>query len=111
MKAYMFHASWLCEDCGKAVSKEVDRDGVQDTGDSDAYPQGPYGDGGGEADCPQHCDHCHVFLENPLTADGEEYVRDALRDRRYLDPNDPRYGDPVVLGEWRDHYSYLFNDD
>jgi len=28
---------------------------------------GPYPDGGGEADAPQHCGGCGVFLENPLT--------------------------------------------
>lgn len=35
-------------------------------------------DGGGEADMPQHCDGCGVFLENPLTSDGYGSVIDAL---------------------------------
>jgi hypothetical protein len=47
--------------------------------DSDDLPKGPYADGGGEADTPQHCDGCGQFLENPLTADGLIYVEDALR--------------------------------
>jgi hypothetical protein len=38
--------------------------------DSDDLPKGPYADGGGEADTPQHCDDCRRFLENPLTGDG-----------------------------------------
>ena len=47
--------------------------------DSDDLPKGPYADGGGEADTPQHCDGCQQFLENPLTGDGLIYVEDALR--------------------------------
>lgn len=48
--------------------------------DSDEWPKGPYPDGGGEADTPQHCAGCHEFLENPLTSDGYEYVRENPRD-------------------------------
>jgi hypothetical protein len=44
--------------------------------DSDEWPKGPYGNGGGESDCPQHCGDCHEFLENPLTPDGYQYVRE-----------------------------------
>jgi hypothetical protein len=47
--------------------------------DSDDLPKGPYADGGGEADTPQHCDGCGQFLGNPLTGDGLTYVEDALR--------------------------------
>ena len=47
--------------------------------DSDDLPKGPYADGGGEADTPQHCDECSQFLENPLTGDGLTYVEDAIR--------------------------------
>ena len=42
--------------------------------------RGPYADGGGEADTPQHCDGCGHFLENPLAGDGLIYVEDAIRD-------------------------------
>ncbi len=48
----------------------------RDFDDSEQWPQGPYPDGGGEADCPQHCDCCGAFLENPLTDDGDSYVRE-----------------------------------
>lgn len=48
--------------------------------DSDEFPKGPYLDGGGESDTPQHCGACHEFLENPLTDDGLEYVRENQRD-------------------------------
>lgn len=47
--------------------------------DSDDFPKGPYPEGGGEADTPQHCDSCHEFLENPLTSDGMAYVRENQR--------------------------------
>ena len=47
--------------------------------DSDDMPKGPYADGGGEADSPQHCDACGEFLENPLTGDGLIHIEDALR--------------------------------
>jgi hypothetical protein len=49
--------------------------------DSDDLPKGPYADGGGEADTPQHCDGCGQFLGNPLTDNGLIYVEDALRRR------------------------------
>lgn len=48
--------------------------------DSDAWPKGPYSDGGGEADSPQHCAECGEFLDNPLTPEGIEFVRKAIAD-------------------------------
>ena len=47
--------------------------------DSGEFPKGPYDNGGGESDCPQHCGACHEFLENPLTSDGLEYARQNPR--------------------------------
>jgi hypothetical protein len=87
MKVFMYMAALLCEACGLAKSAELDAAGLRPAGmdpdnehtwDSDAYPKGPYEHGGGEADCPQHCDHCSLFLENPLTTEGVEYVRGAI---------------------------------
>src|SRR5215467_8720050 len=40
--------------------------------------EGPYPDDGREADTPQHCDTCGVFLENPLTTEGYRYVNENL---------------------------------
>lgn len=48
--------------------------------DPDCCPQGPDPDGGGEADSPQHCGGCGLFLENPLTEEGVEYIRESFRD-------------------------------
>ena len=64
------------------------------TFDSDQYPKGPYCNGGGESDCPNHCDGCKVFLENPLTQDGENYVREQA-DKGH------------IPDEWREFYDYL----
>ena len=54
--------------------------------DSDDLPKGPYAEGGGEADAPQHCDGCGQFLRNPLTVDGlicvENVIRNHLTTRR-----------------------------
>lgn len=91
MKVFMYQAALLCEDCGEAQRKHLDaafaENGIEPVDaddessyDSDRYPKGPYADGGGEADCPQHCDQCGVFLENPLTPDGDTYVRNAARE-------------------------------
>ena len=74
MNVYIFKAAWLCEKCG-TLARQVAYDAGdasldvsnEHTYDSDKYPKGPYPAGGGEADCPQHCDHCSLFLENPLT--------------------------------------------
>lgn len=93
---YMYRAALYCVACGEWNVADCKARGVADNGDSDTYPQGPYADGGGEADCPQHCDMCGVFLENPLTADGVQYVADALADGT---------GDPAVLATWRDFYA------
>lgn len=102
MDVYLYQAALLCEDCGEATRRHLDADGArpadpedESTYDSGDYPKGPYPDGGGEADCPQHCDHCGVFLENPLTAEGEAYVLEVLDDEE------------KCPAEWQDVYAYL----
>jgi hypothetical protein len=96
MDAYIFQAELWCEKCAKAVEIEIEQSGkVPDhMGDPDQYPQGPYPQGGGEADSPQHCAGCGTFLENPLTTEGDYFVGSLLRD----DECPP---------EWADFYSYL----
>lgn len=76
---YIFQAALYCEDCGKAICARTPKPPHLDpddesSWDSDDYPKGPYSDGGGEADTPQHCDACHEFLENPLTPDGYAWL-------------------------------------
>lgn len=87
MQVYMFHAALLCEDCGETACNrtpfpEYATPDDEGSYDSDDYPKGPYSNGGGEADSPQHCDDCGAFLENPLTDDGYEYVQDVLDNGR-----------------------------
>ena len=113
MDVYMYQAALLCEDCGAAaraelILKDKAPDDINDenTWDSDEYPKGPYADGGGEADCPQHCDHCGIFLENPLTSDGGWYVEDAIR--RFEEAGQ---GDEDVIREWAEYYDKDFDPD
>jgi hypothetical protein len=99
MEVYVYQAALLCASCGKAAQARLlpGMDCRHRLEDSDSYPQGPYGNGGGEADTPQHCDDCGVFLENPLTKDGQTYVKQAVA-----------RGKGKCLDEWRDFYSDLF---
>lgn len=75
MNTYAFNGALYCEECGEKIKTALWGSGGEYRGDSGEYPQGPYPYGGGEADCPQHCDGCGSFLENPLTHDGDVYVR------------------------------------
>lgn len=100
MEVYVYQAALYCDDCGEAIARELAARGVEDSGDSDGFPQGPYPDGGGGADVPQHCDgagHClnavrfgeqavGAFLENPLTDDGRRFVAEASRPKRTTGP-------------------------
>jgi hypothetical protein len=94
---YMYNADLWCSECGRAIKKRIRAEGHapktpsdESSFDSDEYPKGPFSDGGGEADSPQHCgagedclepyvlkDGSKVgkFLGNDLTAEGEEYVK------------------------------------
>ena len=105
MNAYIYRAALYCEDCVIDIKMRLNwlHEGVPEEGyDSDWYPKGPYPDGGGEADTPQHCDCCHLFLENPLTGDGESYVKEALEDFG---------GCRAVLEDWASFYDYLVEED
>lgn len=105
MKAYTYQAALLCEDCGKAKQSELlpTLDSRHLADDGDRFPQGPFPNGAGEADSPQHCDHCGAFLENPLTGEGVKYVREAVA-RDAIIP-----GRSACVKEWREYYSHLFS--
>lgn len=96
MNVYVYNAALFCFDCGHEIIEMLDEINEKDTGDSDDYPQGPYPNGGGESDYPQHCDNldCGVFLENPLTTDGQDYVRACFVDA----PSNP------IVAMWADYY-------
>lgn len=99
MEAYVYCADIYCVDCGDSIKADLAGSALDD-GDSNSYPQGPFPDGGGEADCPQHCGACGLFLKNPLTGDGYNYVREAL-----LEHAESGRGAAEVLAEWREFYA------
>ena len=113
MDTYIYGAALYCEPCGQKI-----RDGHkahdlapanpddESSYDSDDYPKGPYPDGGGEADCPLHCDACHVFLENPLTDEGRDYVAEKVADAlaRVLKGLDATIDPGSALAVWIHHY-------
>ena len=78
MDVYVYRAALLCSDCGQVQAADLLSRDTMDNGDSGTFPQGPYPDGGGDADCPQHCDYCDTFLGNPLTEYGIAYVQEQL---------------------------------
>jgi len=105
MDVYMYSAALYCARCGEGMRAQLTAAGMAPADpsdecsyDSDEYPKGPFADGGGEADCPQHCDECGVFLENPLTSDGTEYVEEACKATLKRD------GDSVALSVWAPFY-------
>ena len=111
MNAYVYQAALLCEECAllvrEALVEEYPEYAEYPTGnshfdgeDSDNFPVGPFPEGGGEADCPQHCDNCGKFLENPLTSDGVEYIMSAVADWLLTGA-----GSGSVIREWLDFYT------
>ena len=89
MYAYLIKnaAAFVCWDCLRECCE--------------AHPYTSHSNGGGEADAPQHCDSCGVFLENPLTwYDGYQYVSAAIEAYEY-----DGYGTSVV--EWADFYGLM----
>jgi len=105
MKAYAFQGALICEACAKIHRHSLDlhhitspyplcRHGISVVRceDSDCYPQGPMENGGGPSDTPNRCDFCNVFLQNPLTEEGEQYLLSC--------------GD--IRQEYRERYAYLF---
>jgi hypothetical protein len=94
-EVFMFQAAFLCADCAAKIIDELDKTGQEDTGYSKDYPQGPYENGGGESDSPNHCDSgigcvnaikvpggrpIGCPLGNPLTSEGQRYVTQAIAD-------------------------------
>ena len=115
MLVYIYAADIYCKQCGEAIREQIIRERFapedpddERSYDSGEFPKGPYPDGGGEADCPQHCGagpecvnaiECDdgrkvgVWLENELTTDGVKYVCKAIREGG------------EVAEMWADYYS------
>jgi hypothetical protein len=101
MNVYIFNADIYCTDCAQEMIDECHERGIDNDGDSNTYPQGPYPNGGGEADRPQHCGSCGAFLQNPLTSDGYDYVLSHIAD----DPG----CENAVFQQWCEFYDHLTN--
>lgn len=111
-EVYMYKAALYCKECGEKIKQELALGGkaipqnLDETQyDSDSYPKGPYPDGGGEADTPQHCDRCGRFLENPLTTDGYRYLREMVNEAQSRDGDD---ADDDILRELIEFYPEAF---
>lgn len=100
MDAYIYQAALYCEECAEEIRGELIDAGIGESDDSETWPQGPFADGGGEADVPQHCDRCREFLANPLTSDGFDYVLAKVADF----VSRPGAGNPDVIHAWIDYY-------
>lgn len=85
--AFVYKADIYCARCANMIKQG--RDAVAWPSvmkeDSDYWPQGPYPNGGGEADSPQNCASCGTFLENPLTDDGDAWLREQCKPYEYPD--------------------------
>ena len=102
MEAYIYQADIYCADCAKNYRQHLIQNCNKDTGDSDQFPQGPYENGGGEADCPQHCGNCNMFLENSLTEYGENELKILLSR-----PASNGIAE-IIHAEYKQYYDYLF---
>jgi len=72
MDIFVYKEDLFCENCALEIVEDFESHGIDDTGDSDDFPQGPYSNGGGGSFLPQYCGNCSMFLENPLTPEGYE---------------------------------------
>lgn len=100
--AYAYNAEMICDACAAKIKDELDENGIEDTGDTNDYPQSDCGND--EADCPQHCADCSEFLENGLTSEGYAYVREAIREHHATGR-----GDAAILRTWGEFYDIPFD--
>jgi hypothetical protein len=109
---YMFQGALLCEDCGQSVQNKIRAAGKApenetDEGsfDSDDFPKGPFGDGGGESDTINHCyngtscpnaielpcgSKIGAWLGNDLTNDGVDWLVQSIRSSIFTNDNHNR---------------------
>jgi hypothetical protein len=78
MQFYIYCADVYCPECVRDIKKQINQNGTKNLckEDSDNYPQGPFDNE--ESDSPQHCGSCGVFLEQPLTTHGYDYIRELI---------------------------------
>jgi len=114
MNGAIYAADVWCEDCAEIIKQRIRDEGFapkdednQYSYDSDEFPKDC--DVSCESDCPEHCagrEDCinaidldgykiGVWLENDLTPDGIEYVKDAVRDGG------------CVAALWEEYYDWI----
>ena len=100
MTIYMFQADVYCKPCGEAIAATLpDPDAWErEHPDSNSYPIA-YDSSEGEADSPEHCDKCSLFLERNLTEYGGRYVKEIVAED--LSTEDKIVG---IVKEWIDFY-------
>lgn len=96
---YIYRADIYCDGCGREICRNVPSEDVRHWGDSNDFPQPCPA---GEADTPQHCGACGGFLQNPLTPDGYDYVREAI-----LTYNETGHGRFDILEQWAQRYELV----
>jgi hypothetical protein len=110
---YMYDGDLYCTNCAKELKHYLETNGVAASAagiapalenDPDKLPQGPFSVG--ESDYPDYCGNCGEFLENPLTTDGYENLRQAVE--AYENEGS---GDPSTMQELIDFYPEVFEDD
>lgn len=129
MNVYIYNSALYCEDCGKALREQLTTAGKapadpndETTYDSQYFPKGPEANVGWCGDSPDHCasmetcvNACDTgtpypdgwgkvgcLLENPLTKDGIEYVRERVLAEYHHETDE--WGNPVTK-MWWDYYS------
>jgi len=106
--AAIYQADVWCDDCARHICRKIHdaKDALiggmdESAYDSDEYPK-YYDEDTEESDCPQHCAGCGDFLENPLTTDGADYVKDAV-----IEAIESGHDDSVALTEWFPYYDWI----
>ena len=100
--SYAYCADIWCDECGEQIKNDGRQPKLINTGDTDDYPQ--HCDDAAEADIPQHCAGCGVFLQNDLTCAGEDYVVETI-----LDDLTNKLVGSVATTVWWPYYADLYD--
>lgn len=110
---YIYKADVYCDDCGgmlraslQSKPEDVPVDVLDHYSyDSDDYPKEADIENK-ESDYPQHCAACHVFLQNPLTSEGYDYVKEKLNETGMQSIYQGNVS--ISLKEWATWYNFTY---
>lgn len=104
---YIYQADVYCDECGDGICNQLlanDPDAPAHPEDESSFDSGDFPKSANveseESDHPEHCAQCGVFLRNPLTQAGYEYVEDAL----------DNYPLTKHLTDWAEEYGFTCNE-